>query len=310
MIRQKPKHKFFSESDETAASSISAKKYQPGTVDFGSQLPGEVLTIQIPYSLENDQNEIAVKICIEYKTDLGEFTYASDFKVNISLPVSVNVQDIFKHDALFPKFTIGTATSIPLRLFSCRIEGNGNYDALSPTLIKGPIDLFARQPYSFISKIQHKKASNSQTQQLGKTFERLLHIHIEYQCLEEDLYTAFENSLLMALEAFSLQDLLRPLKDVLRLGVRSRYNFNDFESICLLGETPKGSYEEYNWGALLSGLPMEVRKDLEGALRRWHTVWFSHVLNGSDLTMAGLPTPRAKFRISTRIPAAVSHCSV
>ena len=261
--------------NKSSSASISTKKYQPGIVDFGSLSPSRVLTIQIPYSLENDQNEIAVKIQAGYKTDLGEFVYASDFKINVNLPVSVNVQDIFKQDALFSKFTIGTATSIPLRLHSCCIEGNSNYEALSPTSLNGPIDVFARQPYSFISKIKHKQTSNSQNSHLSKTFQRLLHLQIEYQCLEEDIYAVLESSLSTALEASSLQDFMRPLKGILRLGVRSRHTAHEFETICLLGETLKGHFDNYDWRALLPGFSIKDRQVLEGALRAWHDVRIS-----------------------------------
>ncbi len=260
------------DNNKTSPTSISTKKYQPGTVEFGSLSAGKVLTIQLPYSLENDQNEIAVRIQIEYKTTAGEFNYASDFKINVNLPVSVNVQDIFKKGALFPKFTIGTATSIPLRLLSCCIEGNSNYNALSLTSLDGPIDIFALQPFSFISKIEPKQTSDSQTPQLSKTFQRLLHLQIQYQCLEEEIYGRFEKSLSLALEASSLQHMLRPLKEVLRSGLRSRYTANDYETICLLEETSKGNFDEYGWETLLFGLPLDRRQDLERALRTWHNV--------------------------------------
>ena len=262
----------YSDGNHTVSASIFTKKYQPGTVDFGSLSNNEILTIQIPYSLENDLNEIAVKIQVDYKTGVGEFVCASDCKLDVTLPVSVNVQDIFRKNALFPRFTIGTATSTPLRLLSCRIEGNNDYDAVSPAAIEDPIYIFTRQPYSFVSRIHRKQTSNVQAPQVSKTFQRLLHLQIEYQSLEEEIYAQFEKSLSIALEACSLHDMLQLLKDALKSGVRSTYVASDCETACLLGETSKGAFEEYSWQRILSGLSPNESERLGKALRGWHKV--------------------------------------
>ena len=263
----------------TASPTISAKKYQPGTIEFGSLSNNEMMAIQIPYSLENDLNEISVKVQVEYRTDAGEFVYTSDCKLIVTLPVSVNVQDIFRKCALFPKFTIGTATSIPLRLISCCIEGNKNYDAVSPNAIEEPISVFARQPYSFVSKIYHKQADSGQASQLSKTFQRLLHLQIEYHTLEEEIYTQLERNLLVALEAHSLLDMSRLVKDALESGMHSKYAAGDIETICLLGEVPKGAFKEYGWQNILSGLSPDDSQRLREALKEWHKVYHRDFLS-------------------------------
>lgn len=255
-----------------ASATLSTKKYRPGTVDFGRMSEHEVLAMQIPYSIETDLNEIAVKVQVEYKTDAGDFLYASDYKMDVTLPVSVNVQDIFKAEFLLPKFTIGTATSTPLYLTSCRIEGNKNYDAVSSTTIDQPIPIFARQPYSFVSRIRRKQASDGDAPQSSMIFQRLLHLHIEYHCLDEMVNAELESSLSTALEKASLQEMSRLLHDVLRNGVRIRSVAGHFETICLLEEVQKGSFEEYNWQTVLSGLSPSDGAVLEKTLREWHKV--------------------------------------
>ena len=255
-----------------ASATISTQKYQPGTVDFGGISEDEILAIQIPYSTENDLNEITVKIQVKYKTDAGEFLYASDCKLNITLPVSVNVQDIFKKGALLPKFTIGTATSTPLLLTSCCIEGNSNYNAVSFTAIDEPIQIFSRQPYSFVSRIYHKQESDGHAPQLSKIFQRLLHLQIEYHCLDEVVYAELAKSLSVALEKSSLQEMSGILQDALRSGIRSRHVSSEFETVCLIGEVKKGTFEEYSWQTILSGMLPNDSQMLEKTLRDWHKV--------------------------------------
>lgn len=263
--------------DGSAAASIpiSTKKYQPGTIDFGKISEDESLALQIPYSLENDLHEIAVKIQIEYKTDAGDFSYASDCKLNVNLPVSVNVQDIFKKDFLLPKFTIGTATSIPLILRSCSIDGNSNYDALSPTAVGHPTPVFARQPYSFISRIHCKRSSKENTPELSKVFQRLLHLQIEYYPFEEIVYGELEKSLSAALVSSSQQYMSRILHDALKEGIKSTYTSSQLETACLMEEVQKGSFDEFRWQTILSGLPPNDGQLLEGTLREWHKVFAS-----------------------------------
>lgn len=296
------------DSSGAVSTTLSTKKYLPGTVDFGTVSENESLAIQIPYSIENDISEIAVKVQVEYKTDAGDFGYASDCKLNVSLPVSVNVQDIFKEHFLLPKFTIGTTTSTPLSLTSCRIEGNSNYDALSSTAIGHSTPVFARQPYSFVSRIQRKQASGGHTPRLSKVFQRLLHLHIEYYCFDEEVYTELENSLSAALVSTSQQEMSRILYDVLRTGTQSRYTLAELETACLLEEVQKGSFDEYGWQKVLSGISPKDSQMLERTLRKWHEVVALETYDESTLTVAGFADTDARTRTAQSATKAVSHC--
>ena len=254
--------------------SVDTQKDHPGTIRFKEIEAGRLFSIRIPYSLEHDLNELTVKIQISYNTEAGSFTYACDCTFDIALPLSVNVQDIFKQHALFSRFTIGPVSSTPLRLHSCRVDGNSCFDVLSLSPPSTDVIVFAKQHYSLISKIGKKKSVRSGASLLSKPFQRLLHLEIEYHCLDQEIYAELEASLLEHLERHALQKFSLVLGAVLRAALRPGQVIGaKLEASCLLGQFSKGSFIDYGWGGILSGFGPNDSQKLELMLKEWHKVY-------------------------------------
>ena len=253
--------------------SIKVQKAQPGTITFGKILSSHNQALQVPYTLEHDPTEVTVRLEITYHTNNGIFMYASECTCNISLPLSVNVQDIFKENALFSRFTVGPVTSTPIRLHSCRVDGNSRYDAISSRTEDVKTDVYFRQPYSLISRIQRKERTDDRPGPLSRPFQRLLHLRIEYHCLDQEILAILDASLLAFLESNSLAKFYRALQEHLNAALKNgKVLSQDVESCCLLGKISKGSFENYEWTMLLDALSVEDKEHLEQALNVWHKV--------------------------------------
>lgn len=54
---------------------------------------------QIPYKSEGDLAELLIRLELVYTTSYGVFTYVTTPSVMVSLPLAVNVQDLFRKNA-------------------------------------------------------------------------------------------------------------------------------------------------------------------------------------------------------------------
>lgn len=259
----------------TADAEISAgetpvlRNSQTGIVSFGELSPSGTTSIKIPYSTENELREIVVRIEVNYTTDKGEFIYVCIPRISVMLPLAVNVQDVFKQDALFCKFAIGTSTSMPLRISNCYVEANDMFDASSPSLAGQEVDVFVRQPLSLVSRITPRINSSEFKPDAN---ERRLSLHIEYRCLDQEICAIIEKELWTALTTMSLKAFSSLLVTTLLATLRLRFSNLDVETIGLLREVDLGSFEDLGWQNVLSAIPPERRKEIEQWLRGWHKV--------------------------------------
>lgn len=252
---------------------IGAKKAQPGAISFGGVPAEGSVSIRVPYSLESHLKEIAVKVDVTYTTDKGDFIYSSNYKLDIVLPLAVNVQDIFKRNALFSKFSIGSATSAPLRISKCYVEGNDDFEATSPVLNDAETDVFPRQPLSFVLRLRRRSKDQVHNSQASdSTTQRQLFLRIEYRCLDQEISAAVEANLADSLASTSLHPFARILRSTLVAGLRSRFSTADLESIGMLREVDLGTYDQQHWDSVLRGFSPNRRAELEEFLRMWHEV--------------------------------------
>ena len=242
-------------------------KTQPGTISFGGLPAGATASVRIPYGLESDLRDIVVRMEVMYTTSEGDFAYACNSKIPILLPLAINVQDVFKQDMLFSRFTIGTATSVPLRVFNCYLEGNSDFYADSPSLTSTELDVFDLQPLSFISRIRHN--SGGHTSDLP---QRRLYLQIDYRCLDEEICAVAEKLFYAVLENTPFLEFFRVLKPTLSSALRKTFSAQNLEASVLHREIRLGSFSEFGWEVPLAGLPTDQGEKLAERLRSWHEV--------------------------------------
>lgn len=241
---------------------------EPGTIEFANMDSDSSVRIKIPYSIENDPSSIAARLEVMYETKQGRFSYFLTTSVNTVLPVSVNVQDIFKEKALFSRFTISPATLIPLRILSCDIPSTKLYEVQSSLTEPMVLDVFPKQPASLLYKFVQRE-DDSAERQVGK---QPLALTINFKCLDEEALTRVEQTFKADIEKSEIRGLSRMLIPHLMESFRNQWTSNDLETTGLLREAQILSFDEVGWDSILGALRGGLHKEVKQWLMEWHKV--------------------------------------
>ena len=250
---------------------IIIDKAESGTINMANLSPNTETSIIIPYSIESDLREISLRALLEYTTPKGDFTFGCNANISILLPLAINVQDLFKKATLISKFTIGTSSTVPVRVYSCHLDGNPDFRVITPPWKFDELDVFVRQPLTLVSKIVRNKTSS-------RSPNNKLFLKVKYRCIDEIIYRTVQRQFEDAIDATPYKKISRALVPVVLASLRSRLAVQDLESICLLREVDLGAFDEWDWESLLAGLSSETCEGLEIWLRRWHEVCNSNLV--------------------------------
>ncbi|KAI9053367.1 hypothetical protein LZ554_002326 [Drepanopeziza brunnea f. sp. 'monogermtubi'] len=260
-----------SEAKVNSGSLELSKNTETGVVRFGPMEPASSAKIIMPFSLEHEVNDISLKLEISYTTDSGSFLFATTLSVSIMLPLGVNVQDVFKHKALFSKFTISTATSTPLRLLGSKLEGSKVFEAHSGVTISRPLVVFPRQPVSMLYKITKSITQPGPHSRSG--VKSSLSLVLNYICLDEEIEDAITLDLNRLLDSGSLQQYKRLIISTVLAEVRATLSSYDFERIAILSEFSTSIISSVRWRDHFDGLGQEQNQDvailIEQCLQKW-----------------------------------------
>ena len=242
-------------------------KTQPSTIDFGESAPKTKVGIKIPYKLDTDTKEIVIRSETTYETEHGTFLHGETHRLSIQLPLGVNVQDIFKEHSLFSKFAISTATGVPLRVVSCELEETDDFVADTPYIDTKGLCVFTKQPVSLVYRIEPKTRAAAKR----GSGERKLSMHIDYQCLDEEIISSVQNSFLEMLKESEFWEYLGLLLPHLTAVLRRRLTHQELEAFGLLRQVHIASYSELDWESVLSAVSPVERDAVASWLQRWHT---------------------------------------
>ena len=252
---------------------ILVDRFQPGNIGFGELPADTTMVLRVPYDLESDLKEITIKIEVSYTTEKGDFTYACNPKVPSLLPLGVNVQDMFHEDALYSKFTISTANSIPLRISRCYVEDSLDLDVMSPSLTNVKLDVFARQPLSLMTKTCQKQG-NCRFPGTGSSAQARLLLNIEYQCLDQEVCETIERSFAKAIASSDFGDFIHLLIPVLLAKSRSKLSIQELEMIGIRREIALDTILDNDWSMILRGIKSEQHQELAKWLVEWQEVFY------------------------------------
>jgi hypothetical protein len=250
-----------------------SQRSEAGVIKFGIMESGATARIGIPFNLEHEVNDLSIKLEISYTTEKGIFFSATTPTISIMLPLGVNVQDVFKHKALFSKFTISSATPGPLRLLSSRLEKSEIFEAHGGLALSKPVIVFPRQPASMLYKITKSLATpRPHSKQKQKSSLSLI---LHYICLEEEVEDAVTDSLRQLFEEESLRPYTRLVLPVVISELRARISPYDFERAAILNEVSTSVFSSVKWRDHFSGLGRtgqhneEVASILSKILETW-----------------------------------------
>ena len=247
------------------------RKSAAGVVRFGALKSGSTVKLRMPFNLEHEVNDISIKLELSYATEKGNFSFITTPTMSIMLPLGVNVQDVFKHKALFSKFTISSATSSPLHLLSSQLEKSDVFEAQSGRSFGRPVAVFPRQPASMLYKITRLAEPGASTRKGAKSSLSLI---LHYICLEEEVDNAVTHSLQECLSDTPLHIYTRLVIPTVLTELRSRMSPYDLEKTAILSEVSTATLSPVRWADHFTGLGWtENRQDIAGLLtdqlREW-----------------------------------------
>ncbi|KAF2995460.1 hypothetical protein E8E14_001190 [Neopestalotiopsis sp. 37M] len=258
-----------------------SKPPEGGIFSFAWVKPRTLVKVRFPFTVENDVSHVSVKIEVSYNTEYGAFIFSKSPSIPISLALGVNVQDIFKHKALMSRFTVSTASSSPLRLFSSELVGSEVFEAKSGLPASDPVVIFPRQPASLLYKITRKNVKV--TPKSTKT----MYLKLEYGIIKDDIAETIRNSITTALKDNTLQPFARLLFSTVLPHVERELSALDLERAALLGQIPTGFLSSIEWIPQLRGLGVDQNgQDLAVSLSSFLKSWLS---DHSTLTLQTSP---------------------
>ncbi|OJD25823.1 hypothetical protein ACJ73_02810 [Blastomyces percursus] len=237
-----------------------------GQIDFTDFGPNSSARLSIPYTLEDDQTSLSARLEVIYETPEGQFSYFSATSIVSTLPVSVNVQDMFKDDSLMSRFTISPAMVTPLRILNCEIPSSEVYEVQSSIHRWEVLDVFPRQPASLLYKITPREDKQLE----ADASKRSLALTINFACLDEECLHAIEDKFVRDIGSSKFEQLARLLTPRLLDAFRSTWTANNLETICLIREIDMLPYERVQWEVVTNSLGGMFGKEVVSWLKEWH----------------------------------------
>ena len=241
------------------------EKPNTGTIKFAN-LPANIkFAVQVPYDVETTLRELSIRPEVTYTTNQGEFVLLGNTTISVELPLDVNVFDIFKEKVLFSKFTVRTATRIPIQLLSVKLKESDGWTVASPLQSISPAIIFPKGPASFTYKVSASSRSPSKE-------ETPLVMSVNYRCIDEDILESAEEIFREDLNKSSIADLTPVLIPALRTKFVPGALDIDYERAAMQKKLRLGSFEEMGWPGIIIDLPKARREEVSSWLKNWHHV--------------------------------------
>lgn len=249
-------------------------KVQPnpetGNIELGRLPRGIVARINIPYSADGSSAALVARLEVTYTVGGTTYSFMAAASIVAALPISVNVQDVFKHDVLFSRFIVRPATMTPLRLLNTQLPSSNTYTVDSSLVSSEPLDVFPKQPASLLYRITPKsKPSALNDSESTKTSSPLV-LNISFTCLDEECLSVLESHFTTALRATPFSAYIPLLVPHLLTTFRAQWTAHDLEKVGLLRQIEVYDYGRMHWGKVLSALGRTKGAEVTEWLRGWH----------------------------------------
>ena len=201
---------------------------ESGNIEFTQFGSKSFVRFRIPYTVDENHATLSARAEVGYETEQGRFSYSSVHSIVSSLPISVNVQDVFKDEVLFSRFTISPAMLVPLRVLGCSIPSSDTYQAESNVREKVTWDVFPKQPASLLYKIQPRKDRVASPGAKGS-----LRLTVEFTCVDDECLNAVGKAFRTAIEASEFRGHTSLLTTHIVETFRTQLSTSDMEVIGL-----------------------------------------------------------------------------
>ncbi|KAM0326206.1 hypothetical protein ACHAQA_006803 [Verticillium albo-atrum] len=208
-----------------------ASPLEPGSFRFGALSPNTTVQLRFPFSTEQDVANISVKIEVIYTTENGTYSFSTIPSIPVSLALGVNVQDVFKHNAIFSRFSVSTASPSPITVFKSELQHSDIFESHFGVAPSKPVVVFPKQPASLLYKITRKTDVLVQP----KT-QKTLYLKLHYSVVLDEIVATVSSLLRQAILESDLARYSALLVAHIHKQVPAVLSLYDLERAGLLGE--------------------------------------------------------------------------
>ncbi|KAH3672889.1 hypothetical protein WICPIJ_010000 [Wickerhamomyces pijperi] len=179
------------------------------TIKLSEPIPKNTTTeIRIPYEVVNSTkaNVLSLSSIIKYRVNgqsKSQQIFATEFQT--ALPIAVSVQDIFKSQSLYAKFTIGSvnASADPVSLVDVTLDGNEKFEVTKPFNFSSTnVVSLKDQLCLYFFKIQTRDP------QVKIYTDEFLKLDVIFRELKDEMMFLFKDELTKKLQEFELEKYL------------------------------------------------------------------------------------------------------
>nr|POE53403.1 trafficking protein particle complex subunit 10 [Quercus suber] len=240
----------------------------PGQILLGGLAAGQTSYISVPYTLEQQQSSIFIRLEAHYQTDQGSNTLLQSIKLPSELPLDVDVDDVFHLETLYSTFTIRSTNQIPIVITGATLKESSAYAVEAPPPVALPMTIFHRQPARIAYKI-FPKLNVARQKQVSRR-ETALALSVKYQSIEELVALSLRRKFTSDLEQSPFAALSRLLGPVLAERAQPAFTTAAMTVVALLKEFDVSSYDDLGWHDIIQTLPDVVQPGLREWLQTWH----------------------------------------
>ena len=240
--------------------------------------------IRFPFTIEQEVMHVSAKVEVFFTTtesgggEGASFTFAKTPTVPVALALDVNVQDVFKHQALFSRFIVSTASHSPMRLYRSKLIESDFFEAAFGLPPAAPVMIFAKQPACLLYRITRKQSSlsssssspSSSSSKYGgasasaavkptsRKAQKTMYLRLLYSVLLEEIDAAVEKSLTEELEKTAttnhLRQFVRPLIATVLSHLHANLSSHDLDRAALMGYFSTAFLAEVRWTRFFAGI--------------------------------------------------------
>lgn len=251
-------------------SAIIKGKPRAGEIELGALSSQSVVEVLMPFDVEQQFPNIAVRVEMEYRTSQGSFIFARSSTINVELPLDVNVQDTFKERSILSNFVLRTIDTAPLRLLDTYLEGSEAFEVQRVgSFIPGSCidrNRFLSCPY----KVRRRLDSTSP--RIPETSHRSLRLNVKYSTPSDELVSQAVMSLAQDVEGTEYRFYFLLLKSVLQTRAKSLLNSSTVDGAKTHEKLVLPSYYDMEWDNVLESFPEGTSDGLRDFLSDWHKV--------------------------------------
>lgn len=206
----------------------------------------------------------------EAKPETDSYFFAKSESIPVALSVGVNVQDVFKHNHLFSRFSVSTASNSPLRLFNTELLESELFESSTGQAPDRTVMVFPKQPATLLYKIRRKPGAKP-----SKGTGRTMYLKLHYSQLDMEIEALMNLTISKALESSDLSPLRGDIVQIVEDHIKASLEPHHLERAALLGEIPTSVLDAIPWSShyknlgSIQGSGEDVATAVAGFFKEW-----------------------------------------